>query len=338
MIASNEARGPRRGVNDVVGIDLATTGVKMVRMKRAKEGLTIVGASESPALDLSDMEAGGTAKLHLSKGVRAKSAALTFTAQQSVVRLLNLPGFSQSAATADQTVREHVGLEQDFRLGYTVASQVRGRAEVSLVAVGVPEIQAATVLDLPGSPSPVSMEVSALSSLTAFARGPAAQVASGPVGIVEAGAQVTCLTIFHQGAPVLLRKFEFGGDQILQRVQRQFGVDEDTARNMLVDQSFDVSHSVQEVMGTFLRQLSISKEFVERKVGKPIEKWYAAGGLVLIPYWKDVVEAGVGQSVQPWNPLENLYLMPGAWPEELEGNEVRFSAAIGAAIGALEES
>ncbi len=337
MIASNETKGSRRGVNDVVGIDIATTGVKMVRIKRTKEGLTIVGAVESPALTLEEEE-GGYTKLHLTKAVRSKNAALTFTAQQSIIRLLNLPGFSQTSPSADQTVREHVGLEDNFRLGYTVASQQRGRTEVSLVAVGVPEVQAASVLALPGSPTPVSVEVSALSSLTAFARGPAAQTSSGPVGLVEAGAQVTCLTIFHQGSPVLLRKFEFGGDQILQRVQRQFGVDEETARDMLVDQSFDVSHSVQEVMGTFLRQLSISKEFVERKVGKPIAKWYAAGGLVLIPYWKDVVEAGVGQPVQPWNPLENLYLMPGAWPEALEGTEVRFSAAIGAAIGALEES
>jgi Tfp pilus assembly PilM family ATPase len=310
----------------------------MVRMKRTKEGLTILGASESPALVFSEGEEGSLPRLHLSKRVRAKSAALTFTAQQSIIRLLNLPGFSQSAATADQTVREHVGLEKDFRLGYTVASQQRGRAEVSLVAVGVPEVQAANLLALPGSPSPVSVEVSALSSLTGFVRGPAAQVSNGPVGLVEAGAQVTCLTIFNQGAPVLLRKFDFGGDQILQRVQRQFGVDDETARNMLVDQSFDVSHSVQEVMGAFLRQLSISKEFVERKVGKSVVKWYAAGGLVLIPYWKNVVEGSVGQVVQPWNPLENLYMMPDAWPEALEGNEVRFSAAIGAAIGALEGS
>lgn len=343
MIASaTEERGSRRGVQDVLGIDLSTTAVKLVRVKRGKEGLTVVGACLLPPVEVpfNQVEAGKRGRIQIPKGFRVKASALAYTAPRAVVRLLNLPGFSRNSPSAEQTVREHVGLEKGYRLGFVVSGQARGRADTSLVAVGVPEEEAAGMLTMGvgGIAPPMSVEVSSLATLTAFARGPASRETETPVGVVEAGAEVTCLSIFHRGHPVLLRKFEFGAREIVHRVMRQFRVDEETARSIMGDSSFDISNAVQEAVGTFLRQLSISREFVERKVGKPVVDWHLTGGLALVPCWASILGGSIQGSVQVWNPLENLYLVPGGWPAELEGQEVRFAAALGAAIGALEDS
>lgn len=333
MIATKEKF---RGPSDVVGVDIATTGVKLVRMKRSKDGLTVTHAELLPPVSSGEGE-GPSGRIDYPKALRARNAALTYTAESAVIRLLSLPGFSRQSPHADQTVREHVGLEPDYRLGYTVTREMRGRADVGLVAVGLPEAETAGILALAGTnPAPISMEVSALSSLTAFAREPIARSTKEAVGVIEAGACVTSLAIFHQGAPVLLRKFEFGSNQVLGRVGREFRVDSDTAQQILADESFDVSGAVKEVTGSFLRQLAISKEFVERKVGAPIAQWQMIGGMAMLPYWRQLIEKTVSQEVVQWNPLNNLYLVPGGWPDELTGHEVRFAAAIGAAIGVLE--
>ena len=56
----------------------------------------------------------------------------------------------------------------------------------------------------------------------------------------------------------------------------------------------------------------------------------------MLPYWRQLIEKTVNKDVALWNPLNNLYLVPGGWPDALKGHEVRFAAAIGAAIGVLE--
>jgi hypothetical protein len=121
-------------------------------------------------------------------------------------------------------------------------------------------------------------------------------------------------------------------------VQRQFGVDESTARNIIGDSAFDISQSVQEAIGPFIRQLAISREFVERKAGVPIQAWYLSGGVTLARYWGDSIREAVGAEVKMWDPLEDIEVLPGAWPEALVGQERRFAAAIGSAAGVLQEA
>ena len=96
--------------------------------------------------------------------------------------------------------------------------------------------------------------------------------------------------------------------------------------------------TVQEAMGPFLRQLAISREFVERKAGVPIKAWYLSGGITLAAYWTERIRAAVGEDVRIWNPLEGIQVQPDAWPEGLKGQECRFAAAIGSAMGVLQES
>jgi Tfp pilus assembly PilM family ATPase len=265
---------------------------------------------------------------------------VAYTGARAVVRLLSVPGFSRQSVNADDLVRGQVGLDTNYRLGYAVATQAsRGKQDVSLIAVGVPEEESSWLLQVVrnSGPSPVSMEVSAMSCMTAFVHGPGSAASDQVVGLIEAGEQVTLMAVVKQGVPVLLRKFEFGHEQILERVGRQFSVDHDTAVNILRDRSFDVSQPVSDAMGGMLRQLAISKEFVERKAGAPVQNWYLSGGLALAAYWRAEIEHVVGAGVKVWNPLGNLLMAQDVWPDELVGQEPRFSAAIGLAIGALED-
>jgi Tfp pilus assembly PilM family ATPase len=344
MIAKREEKiGRRRGLSDIVAVDVATSGLKLVRMKRAKEGLTISAVGQIPISELPDVDDSNEeerSRIALPKVFRAKHSALSVTSSRAVIRLLNLPGFSEKSPNAENTVREHVGLEDGFRLGYSVGGPQRGKSEVNLIAVGLPEEDATSTLEMlgGGTPAPISVEVSALSAATGFALSVAPRFSKGAVGLIEGGSRVTCLSIFSQNMPVLLRKFEFGSEDILNRIQRDFGVDRETSENIVGESSFDISASVEGAMKGFIRQLSISREFVERRVGASIQAWFVTGGLALTSDWKQNIYESVGRPVEVWNPFENLFMVPGTVPAELKGQEVRFSAAVGAAMGALEDA
>ena len=308
-------------------------------MRRSKEGLTVLGADFLPATATVQAE-GQEPKLVLPKNLLANYVAITVSGENAVVRILNMPGLSDASQIPADQVREHVGLGEEYRIGFVVASPGRGKQEAKVLVVGIPEQEAQAVLKMVavGAPAPFSIEVAGLSTLTAFLQGPGAQHVQEAVGVIESGAKVTFMALFNRGVLALVRKFDFGSESLLGKVQQQLGVDRDTAQGIISDGSFDISQPVHEVMDPFLRQLSISKDFVERREDCRIGKFYVSGGASLSRYWMDEIVNASGIEVVRWNPFADMQVASGAMPEALQGQESRFAAAVGACLGVFSES
>jgi Tfp pilus assembly PilM family ATPase len=216
---------------------------------------------------------------------------------------------------------------------------VRGKTETKYLAVAMPEDEAQSVLALvpAGPPAPLTLELSGLGALTAFLNGPGRDITDEAIGVIEAGARVTFLALFNKGALVLVRKFDFGCETLVTKVQQQMGVDRAVAEGIIADGSFDISGCVHDVMGPFLRQLSISRDFVERQEKCRIARIYLSGGMSLSDYWVEAIRSGSKMDLRLWDPFENIQMGPGAVAEALKGQHTRFAAALGLALGALEE-
>jgi Tfp pilus assembly PilM family ATPase len=89
-------------------------------------------------------------------------------------------------------------------------------------------------------------------------------------------------------------------------------------------------------MDPFLRQMSISKDFVERREDCRVLKVYVSGGTSLSRYWVDEIKSAAGTEVERWNPFASLRLAPDALPASLAGQETRFAAALGGCLRILE--
>lgn len=326
---------PRKGPSELLGLDLATTALKAVRMKKAADGITVMSAAVLPPVKLAG-EGSGESTLNLAKNIIANYTVLSLTGESAVVRILGVPATAGDLTEAQ--VREQAGLNEQFRVGFAPTAPHRGKGEVRILAVGVPEeeIQAVLKLVAVGAPAPYSIEVAGLSAITALLKGPGAQHAQEAVGVIEAGARVTFLALLNRGNLVLVRKFDFGAESIVAKVQQQLGVDRDTAQGIVSDGSFDISQPVHELMDPFLRQVSISKDFVERREDCRVVKVYVSGGASLSRYWMDEVKSAAGSDVERWNPFGNLRLAPDAYPASLAGQETRFTAAIGGCLGILD--
>ncbi|MBU1908522.1 MAG: pilus assembly protein PilM, partial [Verrucomicrobia bacterium] len=175
-----------------------------------------------------------------------------------------------------------------------------------------------------------------LAVITAFLHGRGQGYEQGTVGLVESGEQQTTMALLHRNLPVLVRKFDLGMQSVRERVQQRLGVDAETARGILADSSFDLSQVLRDVVDPFLRQLSLSKEFIERREECQVEKLYASGGMSLSRFWVDELKRAAGVAVERWNPFEGLTMAADALPPALDGQQTRFAAALGCCLGTWE--
>lgn len=325
----------KRNYSDVLGVDVGASGTKLVRIKRINGSLALVAADVLPAISLSEEAGAPLLSSSLPKGFKASYVALATSSSASVIKLLTFPPSSEKST--DDQVNELMGLDDssNFRVGYELVTQTR--AETRVLAAALPDATARVLCShFPvGVPAPCAVEVSGVAGLTAFQAGPGAQHKDDCVAVIDCGAAMTLVSFFSKGALVLVRKFDFGTNNILKKLQDNLGVDKEVAAGILNDGSFDVTRVVHQAMEHFLQQLIISWDYVERRENTRVGKLYAGGGGFSLALLSQEVETTTGQKTVVWDPLGALVVQPGAVPERLKGQECRFAAAVGAALGML---
>jgi hypothetical protein len=104
-----------------------------------------------------------------------------------------------------------------------------------------------------------------------------------------------------------------------------------------VDRSFDISQLVKDLADPFIKQLVISKHFVERRENCRISRIYVADDPHVSRDWLNEIKAALGLDVSTWHPFEGIKLMPDALPKKFEKCRSQFAAAMGAALAMSEE-
>jgi len=333
----------KHGPSDVVGIDVSEAGVNAVRMKKANDGtVSVVCADVLPALPASKPGEAPITGISLSvpSKLRARYVSLAVVGESAVIKILAFPGRFDEAAEAK--VVESMGLDtpDNYRISYRVISEGHGKAEAKVLTVAIPEADAAASVKLfsSGLPVPLSLEVSGLSTMSAFLHACGEQHKDEAVGVVDFGTNATCFGFFNKNVLAVVRRFPVGINTILAKVQETLGVDLETARGIISDGSFDISQSVSEVMEPLVKQLIVSRDFVERRENCQLAKLYASGALVVSRDLIDEMRSSVGVDVAFWNPFQGLTLAPGALPDSFAGQEWKFSAAVGACVATFEET
>jgi len=337
----------KRRPSDVLGLDIATSGIKAARVRRNANGsLSLLGVDVLPAVSLQKKpgdSVGQVRPLKLPKHLVAKHAALTVTGDNAIVKLLSFPGRADAIANEiDAKVMAGIALDtpENYRVNYKLLSEVQSKTECRALAVAVPESEARSAyLLLPvGLPAPHSIEISGLAAMTAFLQIPEVKNSDDALGMLEFGSCVSFFAIFNKRVPVLVRKFDVGSSLILEKVQESLGVDRATAEGILADGSFDISQQMDDVMGGFVKQIMVSRDFVERRENCRISKVYVSGGTTRSRDWLTELKSALGYDVSLWNPFDSLQVGDGVFPEHLKGHESRFAASIGACLATLSEA
>ena len=314
-----------------------------VRMRKNSDVLTItaVDVIDRPVAADSDGEERVVAPLNLPARVKAHYASLAIDSSPAIVRLLTLPG--KSEADMDTRVIDNLGLENpdDYRISYNVLADGAARSETRVVAVAYPDspaMDALAMLPTTGTPAPYSLEISGLATMTAFMNGPVAARENDTLGLVDFGDTATLFAFFHKGTPALIRKLDRGTNALLDKVEAMLGVDRETAIGIISDGSFDISPAAADVMQPLVRQLLVSRDFVERRENCKVDAIYLAGGLAVSRDAQNEVGGAMGVPVESWNPFSGIAMAEDAVPEKFAGLEWRFAAAAGACLATFEEA
>jgi Tfp pilus assembly PilM family ATPase len=332
MLSKNRSK---RRYNDLVGIDFANSATKVVRLKQMGNEVSLIGIDLLPAVDFDS----ASARIELPRNMTTYYSCLSYSRPEAVVRLVNTPLAAEEESLPDAKLRELLSVEEDFRVSSRLVNRGKGRQDSSLLAVAIPQDDVGFMLNMfpAGPPAPASLEVSGLSFLSAFMHARGAECANEAVCLIESGELSSTYVFLNKGTVVLIGKMNFGSRTLLARLGEDLGVDEDLARSILNDHSINISSSLNSVLEPFLKQVSISKDFIERHQSCRIGKLYVSGGLSLLPNWSSEVGQMLHLNIIPWSPLENIVLESDILSSELEFEITRFSAAIGAALGGFEE-
>jgi Tfp pilus assembly PilM family ATPase len=330
----------KRGPRDIVGIDIGTTATKVVRIRTTGSETTLVGAAILPVVELSSYLNGEEVpSFSLPAKLKARSVAIACTAQSAVVKLLSFPGAFE-ASNAGKLIG-NLGLDDPdrFRIGFKVVIEGQRRQESRILTVAIPEVEAAIPVQLfpSGIPAPNSIEVSGLASMSAFLK-TAAEHSDGALGVIEFGATTSTYALFNRGVVALVRRFSFGSNMLLEKVAESLGVDVETAQGIVSDGSFDISSAVSEVMQPLIKQLMVSRDFVERRENCRITQMYVSGGLANSHDSLNSLRQAMDLEVHFWNPFDGLTVAKDAIASDLSGREWQFSAAIGACLATFEET
>ncbi len=328
----------KRLPKDVVGIDLDSDETRLVRLKRSANGAPALVAAETLPAIASDTDA--IEPLALPSTLRGRQACIALAAPRSVVKLLTFPGLFRD----DQIDRlvEGLGVEdpESYRIAYKVISEGHGRVESRVLVVGTPEGEAAVGAELfpSGLPVPHSVEVSGLAAMTAFLHGPLAEDPDTSMAVLNSGGHMSTVALFNRGTLSLVRRLSFGSLTLLESIQSALGVDADTAREITADGAFDISQSVSSVLGPFVKQLTVSRDFVERRENCTVQRLLVSGSLADSNDVMRTIETSLEMDVSSFNPFSSLQQGVDGVPPSIQGKESKFAAAVGAALGAFEES
>lgn len=316
---------------NLLALDFATSGIKAVRLKKAKDHITLCAADILPPLGLD-----ADARPALPKPLSAYYTSLCATVEKAVVRVFQQALTEES--TIEKVVRDNLSVGEDMRVGGTVLQRARGKRDSTLLGVAVPETSVQHYLGLfaSGAPAPHSLELSGLSAFSAFLYTIGAQTANQTVCLIETGARFTYVAFLHRNQLQIVNRFDVGGDALQRQIELSLGVDADMAGTILAGGSVDVSGPVRSVFSPLTKQLAVYREFVERQNKTALSAVYMSGGQAASPYWQTAVKDVLGFVPQVWNPFEKIEIPPDTFPENFQGQESRFAAAVGAALAGME--
>lgn len=319
---------------DVVGIEVGagfSEGAPAVRLRRSPEGfLRIVAAGFVPVVSdiesILAMPADMRGPWSLPPAFRAPAAALAVTAPDALVR--------QSDSVEDATA------DFDAATLRTKASSDGKKGSLPFVAFMPEELarRVARLLPEGRKPTAVSIQVSPLARVNAFAASPTLSAAGGTAVLVQIAANTTTIALFAKGAVALYRELSVGEEDSLHAVAGPMNVDNATAKELLEGGLVDPAPFLGPLVMPIFRQAELSTDWVLRRNGLVVEKFFVAGPPALAPHWAAIFRDQTGREATTCEPVSNFPQEEGAsLPPDFDKVSGRFAAAIGAAAAAMQE-
>lgn len=333
------------------GVDISTSSVKAVRLKKEAYGLVLEEYSQArlPAGafegEVVDRAAAVSAVKAVAKDVAVSSANVALAEAKSYLFSTTVSGTRKSEwrTIVEQRLDELVPLPPaETIFDIQSLNQKTKEGEESVVGVGFARrIVDGTIAVF----DDVGIKVRALEEETfAMARAllPAGDLST--VLIIDVGRTTTKMAIVSRGTPRFTTTFNIGGHALTLAVQKYFGVTEAEARKVKAEHGIVASAGNEEYLAAMLSTVSAIRDEIARRLeywhgkrvfqvgGEKVSQIILAGGYVAVQGFPEYLESSLKIPVVTGDVFVN-FASRDVWIPPLEYSEsLAYATAIGLAL------
>jgi type IV pilus assembly protein PilM len=343
----------------LLGVDISSTTVKLIELSQASGASASLFRVESYAVEplppnavaekkIADVDAvGRTVQKAVSRsGTKATRAAVAVSGAAVITKVISMaPSLSpaemetQIQLEADQYIPyplEEVNIDFDVlgpsssnpdMVDVLLAASRRENVDDRVAALEIGGLTAA-VVDVEA----YAMENACALILGAQGSGRGDQT----VAVADVGAATTDLHVLHGGRIVYTREQAFGGNQLIDEVQRRYGLPRDQVLQKLIEGSLPVAFE-PEVLTPF-------KETLAQQIGRALQFFYSAstfsrvdqlivaGGSAGIRKVAELIEDRLGIHTLVANPFAQMSLGPRTNAQDIARDAPSLMIAVGLAL------
>jgi type IV pilus assembly protein PilM len=348
-----------RKQNAVLSIDISTAAVKLLELSKVGtryrvESFAIAPLPQDAFVDKNIANANVIAeaiKVALKRsGSKLKEATVAVSGSAVMTKIITMSG-----SLTDDEMEEQIMIEADQYVPYSL-DEVNFDFEVQHINENNPEM--VDVLLVASRRENVDDRVEALSKaglkasiidVEAFAMETAFSLLSGQfadstddktVAIADIGSTIATLNVLHNGRSLYTREQGFGGKQLTEEIQRQYGLSYEEA-GLAKRQGGLPDNYIVDVLDPFkkamVQQIQRSLQFfVSSNANRGIDSIVLAGGCASIPGVDKLVEKILEVPVYIANPFINMTLSNKIKPQILSDDAPTMMIACGLALRSFD--
>ena len=342
------------GSKTIVGLDIGSSCIKAVELKKAKGEISVAHLGLEPlASDIvvdsmivdSTAVSNAITKIFAESGIKGKAVATSVSGHSVIVKKIAMQTMSDQelAAMVQTEAAQHIPFDiQDVNVDFQILSDDLSGPQMDVLLVAVKKdkiLNYTNVLSLAAkSPAVVDIDAFALQNCYEYNYEPAP---GSTAALLNLGASVMNINIVKGSTPLFTRDVSVGGNQYTDALQKELDLSFDDAESLKLGKkvgtvSEDAKMPIlQQVTEIIVLEIQKTFDFFRATAsGEHIERLYVAGGSSKVPGLVEALRQEFSLPVEVLNPFQRVN--PGAGGELVEQNAGQLAVAVGLALRSFE--
>jgi type IV pilus assembly protein PilM len=345
------------GSKTIVGLDIGSSSIKAVELKKARGGITVTHLGVEPlasdiVVDSMIVDSGSVAsaitKIFLENNIKSKAVATSVSGHSVIVKKIPMQTMTDSelADVIQQEAAQHIPFDiADVNIDYQILGDDTPGPQMDVLLVAVKKdkiLNYTNVLSLAGkAPAVVDIDAFALQNCYEYNYEPAP---GSTVALLNLGASVMNINIVKGSTPLFTRDVSIGGHQYTDSLQKELDLSFDDAENLKLGQKVGtVSEDaklpiLQQVTEIIVLEIQKTFDFFRATAaGEHIERIYLAGGSSKVPGLIEALRQEFSLPVEVLNPFQRIEPPIGPGAELIDKNAAQLAVAVGLALRSFED-
>lgn len=312
--------------NNLVGVDIGTTSIKVCQLKESRRGLSLVRFAYAPLqpqviVDGQVMDAGAVVetlqRVFRDNKIRQKDVAVSVSGQSVIIRKIAVPTMTDEEL--DEQIQweaeQHIPFDiKDVQIDHQVLRRRpdEGQMDVLLVAAKRDQIDEYAQLARTAKLRPIVCDIDAFTvqNLFEYSRG---LNPDQSVALINVGASLSSLNIVSGGVSAFTREIANGGNMVTEEIQRALGVPFEQAEAYKCGDGEDgivprqVTEIVEGCCDAIAAEIQRSLDFFMATSGDAdIARIFVTGGTACLASLARAIENRSRVPVETWQPTEKI--------------------------------